>query len=700
MKNGTFSVKMSKNGSIENITLQSDTYGANFLLCSAADAWVPEDKQFGLGFISAGFSHVQFGKCESVEESERGARSVYTLSYLDTRAGCVWDADIEKSKCEMALRVTVTREVCDDALYETFDFENLSPRYAQLDEIGLYSSFRDVYAAGAGALEHYFNQHICTAGDLSFIRAERQSGRGENLALITLDGKFDTYQIEEQNTSNHRGVIALISKDVRIAAGGHKIIRRAVLPFRDRAEFYRKLLDLTGYPTVDYGNMVVPLGEKIVLTVSEKGSLSSVKMGGTELTEKDGRYEFTPSAVGECIGRIRYGGKNARLTYRVIEDPDVLMKKRAEFIVAHQQVTDENDPRYGAFLVYDVDEERIVRTEEIEDLYHDVPDKNDARERHGMGAFLARYVRTYHDMRFMKNLLLHRDFLLRCIVDDAGDVWDTYLKQDGAVYYERDGLRLSTDSPDMRYRTHNYAFAVPFFAEMYLLTGEELYAQTVLKIMDKYFAKSTVCSFMPDVEDLCLTEELKKKYADLYARVKAGARHMLDGILHSGGNFTADETAYEQGATASNLRFMTDYYFANGDKNALGAMEDELRRTESFDGDQPHYFQHGVPIRHWDSFWFGKYEIWGDTMPHWVSCQSACGYCNVWKITGDEKYREKALRIFRANMALINADGSAYNSFIFNEKTNGRPAGRYDSFSNDQDWIYYYYLKYVKAIGD
>ena len=62
-------------------------------------------------------------------------------------------------------------------------------------------------------------------------------------------------------------------------------------------------------------------------------------------------------------------------------------------------------------------------------------------------------------------------------------------------------------------------------------------------------------------------------------------------------------------------------------------------------------------------------------------------------MTGNKDYVKKAKKIFMSNLALINRDGSAYNSYIFNEKSNGRCAGRYDPLSNDQDWAYYYYLK-------
>jgi len=180
------------------------------------------------------------------------------------------------------------------------------------------------------------------------------------------------------------------------------------------------------------------------------------------------------------------------------------------------------------------------------------------------------------------------------------------------------------------------------------------------------------------------------------ALVQKGARSVVDTICQRGDKYVADEVAYEHGHPSSDLKFLTDYYMANPDDSIMPSIKNELKRTLTFDGNQPHYTVNGVPIRHWDAFWFGKYELWGDTFPHWVSCQSACGYANYYIITQNAEYRDRAIKIFRANLALINKDGSAYNSYIFNEKSNGRPAARYDTLSNDQDWIFYYYLKYCE----
>ncbi len=694
LKNNLFDMRINENGALTRLVLAEDEYKANLVLASRDEKWVPQNKQWGLGFVTSGHNRVAIDNCKETSVSGNRAVSVYSLSFEDTRFACVWDGDMKKSRTKRNLTVTVTRELRDDGLYEYFEFKNNSPKYAVLDEIGIYSSFRDTYKAGADSLCRRFNQHICVCGDLSFTEAQRQNANGKNACMITLEGSFKTYQIEEQNTSNVRGVIALVSKDIRIASGESVRYGRVITDCRDRNEFCEKLCAYTGCPIADYGVMTLQKGEKININVKKRGSLSEIRMDGETLSEKNGVYSYTPGEKGICEGIIKYGGRKASITYNITDNIKTLMEKRAAFIVKNQQLNDKSDPRYGAFMPYDTEEERIYKSEDIENIYHSIPDRNEARERHAMGAFLAIYSRLYGDTGYLPALERYRDFMLRCIVDENGDVWDCYLKQRGEKYYKNDIVLVQREL-DMRSRKYNYAFATPFFIEMYLLTGDKAYADTALKIMARYYETNKTPGFMPDVSELKL-ETANADALNKINAVKKGVLNVVNEIKKTGGDYAADEVEYEHGTPSGRFKFLTEYYLREKDDSVLGIIGDELSRTLSFQGNQPHFNQNGIPVRHWDAFWFGKYELWGDTMPHWVGCQSAGGFCNYYLMTGDKKYIDMAKKIFMANFGLINKDGSAYNSYIFNEKTNGRQAGRYDPLSNDQDWIYYYYLKYCE----
>lgn len=698
LENAKYSVQFGDNGSIVGLSLREDTYKANFVLASKDEPWVPENKGWGLGFITSGFNRVQIENCESLFFAQREMTATYRLAYTDERCACVWNGDIEESKRKRCLLVTVTRALAEDGLYETLAFKNESEKYLVLDELGLYSSFRDTYVTGENVLHTHMNQHICAAGDLCYIEAQRQSNLGKNLALITLEGCFSSYQLEEQNTSNHRGVVALVAKDIRIPAGGAYTVKRLITEYETREDFEKKLCGYTGYPILDYGFMTVEKGEKIRIAVKDAGKLQSIKLDGEILEKKDGVYEYTPCETGVKEGVIKYGTKIARIVYKVTDKIRALMEKRVKFIVQNQQITDPSDPLYGAFMPYDIEREKIFRAEEdAHYYYHCVPDRNEARERMGMGAFVALYARLYDDKSYLPALERYRDFLLKYIVDENYDVWDSYLRQEGEKYYH-EGIILVPRKLDMRSRLHNYTFALPFFIEMYLLTKEDVYATVSIGLFKRYYELAFEGGFMPNL-DVMLPEKLLASHPELKEKIdaiRAGERALAYKTAEMAGNYFSGEVAYEHGHPASSLKYLTAYYLSTKDAGVMGAIRDEALRTDSFNGNQPHFNQNGIPIRHWDAFWFGKYELWGDTFPHWVSCLSTCGYSDFYRITGDESYRDKARKIFMANIALINKDGSAYNSYIFNERSHGRPAARYDALASDQDWIFYYYLFYCE----
>ena len=168
LENAKYSVQFGDNGSIVGLSLREDTYKANFVLASKDEPWVPENKGWGLGFITSGFNRVQIENCESLFFAQREMTATYRLAYTDERCACVWNGDIEESKRKRCLLVTVTRTLAEDGLYETLAFKNESEKYLVLDELGLYSSFRDTYVTGENVLHTHMNQHICTAGDLCY----------------------------------------------------------------------------------------------------------------------------------------------------------------------------------------------------------------------------------------------------------------------------------------------------------------------------------------------------------------------------------------------------------------------------------------------------------------------------------------------------------------------------------------------------
>lgn len=60
-----------------------------------------------------------------------------------------------------------------------------------------------------------------------------------------------------------------------------------------------------------------------------------------------------------------------------------------------------------------------------------------------------------------------------------------------------------------------------------------------------------------------------------------------------------------------------------------------------------------IAIRHWDGYWFGKREMWGDVYPHYWSTLTAAAYHYYSQCTGDASYQRRAENIVRNNLCLF-----------------------------------------------
>ena len=74
---------------------------------------------------------------------------------------------------------------------------------------------------------------------------------------------------------------------------------------------------------------------------------------------------------------------------------------------------------------------------------------------------------------------------------------------------------------------------------------------------------------------------------------------------------------------------------------------------ELFNGKQADYHLFENAIRHWDGYWFGKYECYGDTFPHYWSTLSGDVFASYAQITGDKSYEHKAKASLRGCLNLF-----------------------------------------------
>lgn len=108
---------------------------------------------------------------------------------------------------------------------------------------------------------------------------------------------------------------------------------------------------------------VVPMNMTARVAVRSKRAITRVSCPGSTVRRvREGRYTVRSSAPGPHTARITFDdGRWTAVHFRAIEPIGELIRKRAAFIAHRQQVLDENDPRYGAFLMWDCEDEALVR---------------------------------------------------------------------------------------------------------------------------------------------------------------------------------------------------------------------------------------------------------------------------------------------------------------------------------------------------
>jgi hypothetical protein len=161
--------------------------------------------------------------------------------------------------------------------------------------------------------------------------------------------------------------------------------------------------------------------------------------------------------------------------------------------------------------------------------------------------------------------------------------------------------------------------------------------------------------------------------------------------------YPKSEVNYEQSIVAPSVIFLLEMYQITKEAPYLAEAEKQLMALESFGGDQPDYHLNNIGIRHWDGYWFGKYEFWGDTMPHYWSAITSEAFWRYAQITGKQDYLKRAEIIVRNNLCNFFENGSASCAFLYPARVNGQSASFYDPFANDQDWALVYYLDFLAA---
>lgn len=579
------------------------------------------------------------------------------------------------------IEITVVRTWNEDGnLVESYEFANTGKENASLQEIAINTPFNDNYPDARTCYNARCNAHIWTGGNDAYVYCTRMSGAPGGLGLILQKGAVEGYEISERSEktggSNFRGVFQLNPENKILKPGECYTIQWLLLSADNWNDFQTKAIG-NGLIIATANRYVVEEGEEV--TVSFKSNFPSLKgkllLNNKEVAEVNGdniNYTTTLNAPGEQIFTLSYDdGKKTSVECLTVSNFDSLINRRCRFIAEHQQFIKSGDPRNGAFIVYDNDTESLYINGESG---RERADCDEARERVAMGILLALQYQCTSDKK----------------VKDALNSYVSFVRRIQRADYTTN----STVDFQSYNRGYNYPWVADFWFTMFCATGDRQYLKDgygTLRALVRYFNHDFYCIGVPTYGYTLLKDNNFTAEADTLLN---DFKLMADVFYENGPNYPTFEVNYEQSIVEPSIIHLLNVYMLTGNEKYLKGAESQLPLLESFGGKQPSFHLNDIAIRHWDGYWFGKDQIWGDTFPHYWSTLSGIAFRLYAKATGKQEYAERALNIFRNNFCLFSEDGRGSCAFIYPNKVNGQKAHFYDPFANDQDWAMVHWLKY------
>ena len=337
-------------------------------------------------------------------------------------------------------------------------------------------------------------------------------------------------------------------------------------------------------------------------------------------------------------------------------------------------MTNRSDARYGAFMVYDCVGDSIYpnNTPNCNPV-----DRDEGAERTGMAVFAAKYYLAKHS---------ENKELLADLVDYARFV-RTQLQTDTYKTF-------SSVDKTHRNRAYNYAWVAEFYFLLHQITGNAQYAKDgygTLRSLFEQFGHEFYSIGMPillsekSMKDAGLSKEWKLLLDD-YTR-------LAQTLMRNGLNYPKFEVNYEQSIVAPVVQYLSQMYLLTKNQEYLDHLQVQVKVTEAFNGFQPSVHLNDIAIRHWDGFWFGKSEMYGDVFPHYWSTITASAFHFYSLCTGDVSWQRRAEHIVDNNLCLFRPDGKASCAYLYPRRVDGKQAKFYDAYANNQDWALAYYLQ-------
>ena len=570
-----------------------------------------------------------------------------------------------------------------DDLVETYTFINRSKQKVTLRNIGIYTPLNDNYPDAKTCMTSRCNVHIWPGGKAAYVNAMRMNGVGPHLGLMVTEGEICDYDVwergQKKGMSNFRGVFALCPPDMTLKPGQHYRLQWRLFA-HNGSDFDEQLLKRGG---------TVVRSDKYVYAVGETARVDFVTSKGTKTVTKK---------ITGGDNRVECKGTHALLLG--ISDERELIDKRIRFILDHQQMNDPQDPRYGAFMVYDNEGDSILTDYSRSDL-------DEGRERIGMGILLAAY--GLNNKEEIKN-------------DKLSGALERYAKFIREKVQRPDYTTGSSVVRPSKNRGYNYAWVADFYFRMSLLEAvksrkavdsslftlhsslQRQYALDgigTLRSLYRQFGYGFYCIDYPVTTGLKALEQAGMDFER--QQLLQDFRATADIFVKNGLDFPKFEVNYEQSIIAPAVQFLCEMCLATGEVRYLNGAKKLMPALEALHGHQPSYHMNEIAIRHWDGYWFGKRQTYGDVYPHYWSAITAAAYYYYAKATGErpqvaeqssemQDYLRRARQIVQGNLSLFFEDGRAACAFVYPRRVNGEPAHYADAYANDQDWALTYWL--------
>ena len=522
------------------------------------------------------------------------------------------------------LRAEVRREVKADGLEETYSFTNTAdwPVYFLRGHLGILATFNDSYARASECETRRCHAHIWCGGENSWVRALKMGPFPTELALVLQKGDLDAYSVRRiaEEYSNDRGDFVLHPAPFSLKKGETKTISWKI----------------AAYPAGRFDEALLRLGGAKIAFRNE--TIFPDETFEVDVTGPDGRtthHSFRPDkGVGEYPFEFDVGGRKARARGYCSPRFEDLLKARIDFIVGKQQCLDAESPLYGAYLIWDSEDDAPY----FDHLWRD---HNACRERVVMGLTVARWLRRHRDERVMRSIGLFERFVLREFFDEKT-----------CVVYDTIGK-----DPQWK-RLYNAPNLVRFWREMHALRPEARYLDYIEKSLLDYYRLGGD-RFYPNGCDFSSELVLLEKAGRDVAALRAAVTRHITNVTRNGIHYPEHEVRFEQTIATPAVSMLAQYTrLVERRDDVLAALEANYDVLSRFQGNQPDHRLDETAIRHWDGYWFGKNHLYGDTL-HQHSTITARAFLQYAAATGRREPVARAERCLRNCLCMFRPDGSA-----------------------------------------